>query len=46
MNANIDFVKDINERYCSLEYELDKKLKAMSDPNPIPYSIKLTSFLS
>lgn len=29
MNANIDFVKDINERYCSLEYELDKKLKTM-----------------
>lgn len=27
MNANIDFVRDINERYCSLEYELDKKLK-------------------
>ena len=29
MNANIDFIKDINERYCSLEYELDKKLKSM-----------------
>ncbi|CRK93240.1 CLUMA_CG006784, isoform A [Clunio marinus] len=27
MNANIDFIRDINERYCSLEYELDKNLK-------------------
>lgn len=28
-NVNIDFIKDINERYGSLEFELDKKLSTM-----------------
>lgn len=38
MNANIDFIRDINERYCSLEYELDKKLKTMCDLKLDPLS--------
>lgn len=50
MNANIDFIKDITERFSSLEYELEKKLKTMFvDPFAFfffPFSIKLTSFLS
>ncbi|CAO1323985.1 unnamed protein product [Diamesa serratosioi] len=29
MNKNIDFVKDINERYGTLEYDLDKKLRVI-----------------
>ena len=46
MNANIDFIKDINERYCSLEFELDKKLKSMYSIKILIFSFKLTSFLS
>lgn len=46
MNANIDFVKDINERYCSLEYELEKRLKTMYDLWSFFFVIKLTFFLS